>query len=234
MHSSNSANDLAVECLPLVRRVVSQMSRTLPSHVNFDDLMGAGMLGLATAIAHYDPRRSTQFKTYAEFRIRGQVLDELRRLDVLSRDQRTWSKRIRATMGSLGASLGREATSDEVATALQLSLEEYRELERDLRQQPISTEALPGELAEDQPLPSETIESREFQGLLGRAITRLPAQQREVLRLHYLEERSLQEIGERLGVTPSRICQIRSAAITALRALLLEEEKVQTQTRRAA
>jgi len=233
MQTQISPNDLAVECLPLVRRVVSQMSRMLPNHVNFDDLMGAGMLGLATAIAHYDPRRSTQFKTYAEFRIRGQVLDELRRLDVLSRDQRSWSKRIRGAIQSLGASLGREPSADEVAAALQLSLEAYRELERDLRQQPVSTETLPTELAvQDQPLASETIEAREFQGQLGRAITRLPPQQQLVLRLHYLEERSLQEIGSRLGVTPSRICQIRAAAINALRGFLAEEEA--QSTRRAA
>jgi RNA polymerase sigma factor for flagellar operon FliA len=224
MLNSISTDDLAVECFPLVRRVVTQMTRTLPAHVNFDDLLGAGMLGLATAISHYDPLRGTQFKTYAEFRIRGQVLDELRRLDVLSRDQRGWYKRIRSTMHALASSLGREATAEEVAAALQISLEDFRTLERDLRQQPVSTETLPTELPVDQPLASDTLEAREFKGLLGRAICRLPAQQQRVLQLHYQEELSLQEIGNLLGVTPSRICQIRSAAISSLRALLLEEE----------
>ncbi len=106
---------LAGQLLPLVHEVAAQVARRVPSHVMLDDLVGAGMLGLAGALQRYDPARAETFKGYAEFRIRGAIIDELRRRDIMSRDARIESKKLQRSVQQLNAELGRKAEDDEVA-----------------------------------------------------------------------------------------------------------------------
>jgi RNA polymerase sigma factor for flagellar operon FliA len=222
MVSSALRSRLAAEHLPLVHHLVHRVARRLPPHVNLDDLVGAGLLGLATAIDRYDHRRRTRFKAYAEYRIRGEIMDELRRLDVLSRDQRGQSKRMAEARRSLCASLHREATTEEVAASLGIPADRCHRVEQ-AQQAAMTTlpaEMLCAELAHEGPDPCDEAEVQEMQAKLASVIDRLPRQQRLVLWLYYYEDLSPHEIAAVLGVTPSRICQIRGAAVASLQALL--------------
>ncbi|MFH1130182.1 MAG: sigma-70 family RNA polymerase sigma factor, partial [Pseudomonadota bacterium] len=111
--------------MPLVRLVATKIARRIPIHVPLDDLLGAGMLGLAGALTRYDPQKSSTFRAYAELRIRGEILDELRRRDTISRDARTENKRLQSTKEKLSSVLGREPTDEEIAQHLGISTESF-------------------------------------------------------------------------------------------------------------
>lgn len=215
--------DLARDLLPLVHKVATKIARRLPLHVGYDDLVGAGMLGLTAALNRFDPRRAHRFSGYAEYRIRGEILDDLRRRDLLSRDARLESKRARQAQDDLNGRLGREALPEEVACCLGLSLEQYAQLQQQMVcTRTVSTEDV--EIAQHSPDPVDEIYRKEAKVRLATAIQELPRTQRLVLWLYYYEELPLREIAEVLNVTPSRVCQIRSEAVARLRSMAAVEE----------
>ncbi len=207
---------IARSLIPLVHEVAAQVARRVPSHVGLDDLVGAGMLGLAGALTRYEEDRADTFKGYAEFRIRGAIIDDLRRRDIMSRDARIESKKLQKSIDQLSNQLGHQAEADEIAKHLGVSLEDYREMQLRLNgARLVSSEEL--ELTDDRESPLEDLQRRELRARLIQGIEALPERLRLVLWLYYYEELPLRAIAEMLGVTPSRVCQIRSEAVDRLR-----------------
>ncbi|MEM6290400.1 MAG: FliA/WhiG family RNA polymerase sigma factor [Myxococcota bacterium] len=216
--------------MDFVKRLASRLARNLPSHVSFDDLVGAGMLGLIDATRRYDPSKSDRFETFAEFRIKGAILDELRRYDLMARNARLASKRIARKTQELTAKLGRPPVEEELAEALELTIADYRKLVsrvgsvRMLSLDDMSRGDDDGgrgmELPSPSPRPDELSMKREMIRRLGEAISNLPPRQQRVLEMYYQREMTLREIGGELGVTESRICQIMGEATRKLRTML--------------
>jgi len=216
--------------MDFVRKLARRLARNLPSHVSFDDLVGAGMLGLIDASRRFDPTKSDRFETFAEFRVKGAILDELRRYDLMARNARLATKRIARKTQELTAKLGRPPAEEELAAGLGMSVGDYRELVarvgsvRMLSLDEMSRSDDDGgrgmELPSPSPRPDELSMKREMVRRLGRAIGNLPPRKQRVLEMYYQREMTLREIGLELGVTESRICQIMGEATAKLRTML--------------
>lgn len=221
--------EFIVDHMPRVHRLARRMARRLPPHIPMDDLVSAGTLGLLDAARRYDPEVCSKFEAFAEHRIRGAMLDELRAHDCLSRDLRTRCKRRDEAVASLEQQLGRAPSSDEVADAMGVELDEYqRVLGRVHRSNGASAEALTRDGAGAQafadtalPDPCEVAIARERRDLLERAVSALPERLKLVTSLYYREGMTLAQIGETLGVTEARACQLRGEAVRRIRELLL-------------
>jgi RNA polymerase sigma factor FliA len=212
--------------LPLVEKVARRMATRLPAHVPFADLVSAGYEGLMDAAKRFDPARGATFEAFAEWRIKGAILDDLRAKDSLSRDMRRLSNEIKAAEQRLTGALGREPTQDEVARELGVTADDLA-----AQRQKLSGHTVVGlddagpdfldRVADDgAPDPFESAAAGELRERLTDAIRRLPERQQTVLSLHYLEELTLQEIGDMLGVTESRVCQIKAEALADLRPIV--------------
>ncbi|MBK8481180.1 MAG: FliA/WhiG family RNA polymerase sigma factor [Proteobacteria bacterium] len=209
-------SELARELMPLVNDVATQIARRVPMHVGLDDLVAAGALGLAGALTRFDPERAETFRGYAESRIRGAIMDELRHRDIMSRDARIESKKLQRSVEQLCAARGREVADEEIADHLGLDLEAYWALQLRLKSaRMVSAEQL--ELLDEAANPYEQACETQSRQLLADCIRALPERQALVLWLYYYEELPLREIAAMLGVTPSRVCQIRSEAVESLR-----------------
>ncbi len=222
-------NALVEAHLPQVKFIAERMAAKLPPSVDRDDLIGAGVLGLLDAVDKFDPARGVQFKTYAEMRVRGAMLDSLRSLDWAPRSMRHRAREIEAAYHRIEQERGRSAEEDEVAAALGLSVAEFHTLLGELRG--LTLLGLEGDDEDDEyPVPQipddpergplalyERTESRDR--LIG-AIDRLPERERQVIALYYLEELTMKEIGSVLGVTESRVSQLHTQAILRLRSAL--------------
>lgn len=207
---------IARDLMPLVHEVAAQVARRVPSHVGLDELVSSGMLGLAGALTRYDNDRAKTFKGYAEFRIRGAIIDDLRRRDIMSRDARIESKKMHKQIQELTSQLGRVPEDDEIADHFGVDLETYRGMQLRLHgPRMLSGDGI--EIEDEQESVVDAIENRELREQLVVGIEALPERQRLVLWLYYYEELPLREIAEMLNVTPSRICQIRSEAVEMLR-----------------
>lgn len=219
--------------LGLVHHVVRQIAARVGDAVAYDDLIGAGTLGLVQAFEGFDAAKGAAFSTYATTRIRGAVLDELRAADWRPRSVRTRVRELHATAESLARTLGRAATPDEVAAALQIDVATYWRWHADgetTTMMPLDSPVPSSErgnvtLAEmipdaDGPAPDAPLEEEESKRVLREAIAGLPEQQRTVLALCYFEELTLRQIAEVLHVTESRISQVRTAALKRLREIL--------------
>lgn len=217
--------------LGFVRRIATRMARNLPNHVSLDDLIGAGTLGLIDAMERYDPAKAERFETFAEFRVKGAILDELRRYDLMARNARLTSKRLARKADELTALLGRPPSEAEIAKSLQMNVPEYRKLAARVGNVRVlslddlsSTENDRGlQLPANGLGPDEIAGMRELQGLLQQAITVLPERQQMILEMYYRGEMTLKEIGLRVGVTESRVCQIMGEATSKLRNILRRE-----------
>jgi RNA polymerase sigma factor FliA len=211
------------ELMSMVEGMARRLARRLPSQVDRDDLVGAGLLGLATALGRFNPDRSVSLTAFAEHRVRGEMLDELRRMDALSRDARGAVKR-RQRVIDTRRTQGLDDDAGEIAKQMGVSLPALRAIERQAAQDgAVPLEGLGRELPASQPDPFEEVSRRELASRLAAALDRLPRTQRLVMRLRYLEDQSLREIGDLLGVTPSRVCQVHGEALRALRAHLADE-----------
>lgn len=218
---------LAAEYLPLTRLVAGQMARKLPPNVEYDDLVGYGTIGLMDAIEKYDPDKGVRFGTYAVSRIRGAVLDELRSMDWVPRSVRTKAKSVDAASTKLSTSLGRTPTRDELAEELEVTRDKLAELLADSSVSPMvplddpvgdeEGSAIIETLVDlnfDDPLSTRV--SGEVAEALASAVAKLDQRQRMILALYCVEDLNLSDIGEVMGVTESRVCQMHTRTVAAL------------------
>ena len=224
---------LILDHIPLVRYLVGRISAKLPQHLDQQDLMSSAMIGLINAADRFDTGRGVLFKTFAEQHIRGTILDELRSYDVLSRSMRDKYKRLERELRQLENILGRHPTSEEVADALQISLDDYYELLDDVHVFTFISLDDSWEGDDGSPLcladvlcepeaknPQQQVMTMQLADALGQAIDTLPEKERLAVTLYYNEDFNLKEIGETLGLTESRISQIISQAMVRLRSRL--------------
>jgi RNA polymerase sigma factor for flagellar operon FliA len=218
-------DDLIAQSAPLVKRIAYHMSGRLPAFVEVDDLIQAGMLGLMEAARRFDATRGASFNTFAEQRIRGAMLDEVRRNDWAPRSVHRKARDISEAIRILETATGEEAKDEAIAAQLGWSLVEYHKTLADLRGQKMLSlddpgaegESLGDQLIDPQEEPSETVQKQHLIGHLSQAIEGLPERERLVLSLYYDEELNLKEIGEVLGVSESRISKLHSQALLRLR-----------------
>jgi RNA polymerase sigma factor for flagellar operon FliA len=209
--------------LPFVRKVAQRVARRLPQNVDVDELVGAGTIGLMEAIERYDPKGGRSFETYAEFRVKGAIMDDLRRHDPAKRTTRALHNRLQAKKAELANRLGRTPEKSELAAALDMGLEEVEEKLARAKQANIVSiwqeNQLPACSRPDQEALYQRAELRQH---VREAISQLSDREQIVLDLYYVQELSQIEIGEVLGVSESRICQILSQLREKLRKLLEE------------
>jgi len=213
--------------MPLVKRIAYHLMARLPPSVQFDDLVQNGMMGLLDAISRYEEGFGAQFETYATQRIRGSMLDGLRESDWLPRHLRRELRRIEAMITQLEQQQGRSPSEKELAEALGMSLPDYQKTLQDARgHQLVYFEDFVGDgdesfldrhLTDNDADPSKLLEDRDLRENLMAAIERLPEREKLVMALYYEQELNLREIGEVMGVTESRVCQLHSQAIVRLR-----------------
>jgi RNA polymerase sigma factor for flagellar operon FliA len=222
---------LLLEHLPTVRYLARRIHERLPQHVELDDMVSAGVVGLIDAFSKFDHNKKVQFKSYAQFRIRGAILDSLRTLDWSPRELRRKGRAVEEAIRTATQRLSRAPSEQEIATVMELSLADYQQLLGDLKGLEIGSlhmerteDSGDEELAyipgapEDDPL--FRCLKGEMKQRLADAIDDLPEKERLVLTLYYFEELTMKEIGLTLGVVESRVSQVHSAAVLRLRVAL--------------
>ncbi len=225
-----SSEVLVAEHASLVKRIAYHLVNRLPPNVQADDLIQAGMIGLLEASRNYDPSQGASFETYAGIRIRGSMLDEIRRSDWTPRSVHRKARMVAEAMRDIENEEGRDARDVEVADALDMSLRDYHKILQDASGCRIfSLEELQsvGELPQERKDgaisgPFEGMQRDMFKSELSEAIAGLPERERLVIALYYDKELNLREIGHVLGVSESRVCQIHSQATLRLRSRLSE------------
>jgi len=231
----NSTRDkLIIEFAPLIKYIAQKIAARLPANIELDDLISSGVIGLMDAIDKYDSRRDNKFKTYAEFRIRGAILDELRAQDWVPRSVREKAKQLERCYAKIEQTKGRQATDEEVCEALGISQEEYHDMLNQVRSvsllsyDDVSTfskqdkRALHGygEGSAKAATPFSEVNLAHFKKMVADTINDLPEKQRLVLSLYYYEDLNLKEIGRVLDVTESRVSQLHTQAILRLKGKL--------------
>ena len=222
---------LLLEHLPTVRYVARRIHERLPQHVELEDLISAGVVGLIDAFTKFDHSKKVQFKSYAQFRIRGAILDSLRSLDWSPRELRRKGRAVEEAIRTQTQRLGRAPSEQEIAGEMQLNLSDYQSLLGDLKGLEIgslhmerSEDSGDEELAYIPGSPEEDPLFRCLQGemkqRLADAVDDLPEKERLVLTLYYFEELTMKEIGATLGVVESRVSQIHSSAVLRLRSAM--------------
>jgi RNA polymerase sigma factor FliA len=224
---------LILEHMPQVRLIARRIYEKLPCNVNFDDLVSTGTVGLITAIDRFDPAQGVKLKTYAEYKIRGAILDSLRTADWAPRLERKHARLMESAVNVLQTRLQRTPTEDEVATELGIPVAEYREWAASVHSLAIgsldsasskedSRDVLQFVAADEQWVPSEIFERSELRTLLARAVSRMPECERKVLNLYYQKELTLREISQMMDLHESRISQLKSQGIRRLRTFLAQ------------
>ncbi|MCB1181005.1 MAG: FliA/WhiG family RNA polymerase sigma factor [Chlamydiia bacterium] len=225
-------DELIVSYLHLVKWVVGRLGATFPSFIKNDDLYSSGVTGLIRAVERFDPSKKSKFESYAILLIKGAIIDELRKLDWIPRSVHQKASQISSAQCELQQKLGRDPTDEEFAEHLGITTENFFELLARIR--PIILIPLSAKIFDDEesaPLvekipdqnvqtSSEIVHKKEFGKILERAISKLPEQEKKVLKLYYYDELMLKEIGKILGVSESRVSQIHTKALLKLRGQL--------------
>jgi RNA polymerase sigma factor for flagellar operon FliA len=221
---SATTDELVTTHIPLVGHIVRETMQRLPTHVVRDDLISAGMLALVLASRGFDPERGVPFARFAAIRIRGAITDELRSTDWATRAVRVKSREVEAVRSTLAARLYRSPSREEVAQAMGVSVGELDALDGDVaRASVLSLQSLTVDESADllpsrDEAPESTLMRREQLGMLADAIAELPERMRIVIEGHFFEQRKMADIAQELGVTESRISQLRTEALHLLRA----------------
>ncbi len=224
------------EFAPIIRYMAQRLAFRLPPSLDVDDLVNAGVIGLMDALGKYDPLREVQFKTYAEFRIRGAMLDEIRSLDWIPRSVREKIGLVQKAFENLAKRFGRAPSEDEVAKELNMDPEQFdaffpqataasllslEDLGLKDGEERLLIESLVDSRAEN---PLLSLLSKDVRETLVKAIEKLPTKERQVVALYYQEELTMKEIGRVLKITESRVCQLHSQAILRLKGKLAETQ----------
>src|ERR1700742_1547361 len=224
--------ELVLKHADLVKRIAYHLVSRMPPNVEVDDLIQSGMIGLLDAAKHYSPDKGANFETYAGIRIRGAMLDEVRKSDWTPRSVHRNMREMADVVRKIENEKGQDATPTDIAEGLGVSIEEYHKLVQDAASCRLFSfdqmgssedESSPADHARDEgPGPLEDIEDAGFRGALSNAIGTLPEREKLVLSLYYDDDMNLREIGEVLEVSESRVCQIHGQALVRLRARLAE------------
>jgi RNA polymerase sigma factor FliA len=228
-------DELVQQYLPLVKNIVGRMAMTLPAHVDLQDLYSAGLVGLLNAMRNFDPTNAASFETYARFRIRGSMFDELRRMDWVPRSVHEKARKVQRMIQELEQDKGRVPTEAEVAKGLKISAADYQEWLQEIRPATfVCLDAAPNADSDSNATQYESIADprqenpidgasrNELTALIAARLDQLPETQRKVLALYYFEDMRLREIAEVFGVTESRISQIHAQAILSIKSYLLK------------
>jgi RNA polymerase sigma factor for flagellar operon FliA len=223
---------LILEHLPQVRLIARRIQERLPESISLDDLISTGVIGLISAIDNFDPSHNVKLKTYAEYKIRGAILDSLRGLDWAPRQKRRKAKQIEAAIASAEQRLKRTPGEEDIARELGIPIEEYHDWLVEIRGLNIASLEYAGSdqgkdllhyLPDRGDLPSAIVERAELERLLAETIDCIPEIERTVLCLYYQEELTLREIAQVVNLHESRISQLKSQAILRLRGTLAEQ-----------
>jgi RNA polymerase sigma factor for flagellar operon FliA len=223
-------DDVVLRYAPLVKRIAYHLMTRLPPSVQADDLIQAGMIGLIEAARNYDASQGASFETYAGIRIRGAMLDEIRKSDWTPRSLHRKVRQVTQAIRSVEQDEGRDARDVEVAGRMGISLEEYHQILQDasghkvfsLEDLPVGEDSVAEGLSGPIAGPLESIEMEKFREALAEAIGTLPERERLVMSLYYDEELNLREIGAVLGVSESRVCQIHGQAMMRLKSRMAD------------
>jgi RNA polymerase sigma factor FliA len=229
---------LILEHLPQVKLIARRIHDRLPGSVSLDDLISTGVVGLIAAIDRYDAAHDVKLKTYAEYKIRGAILDSLRGLDWAPRQQRRRAKLIEAAIASLEQQYQRMPAEEEIAAHLGLSVAEYQEWLSEVRGLTLGSLENAGTEEEgcdllryladkDEHWPSQIVERAELERILAEAIEKMPNLERTVLALYYYEEMTLREIAKIVDLHESRISQLKSQAVLRLRSYMQKRWPIQ-------
>jgi RNA polymerase sigma factor for flagellar operon FliA len=221
---------VVLEHLPLVKAIAVRVHENLPVHVDLDDLVHAGVLGLFDAATKYNPEKKVVFSSYAKHRIKGAILDSLRQLDWASRDLRRRHKQVEAVTRELSTTLQRMPTEAEVAEKLGVDVERWRQMMMDLRNVGLVSASARSNDYDDLPAPDfpskpetqpDNMCAREqMRSVLGVAMKTLPERYQKVVLLYYTNEMTMKEIGGVLGINESRVSQIHKSALEKMHTVL--------------
>ena len=239
--TTENREEVIIQYSPMIKYVANRIAMRLPPHIEVDDLISVGVLGLMDAISKYDSSRGAKFKTYAEFRVRGAILDELRSMDWVPRSIRQKASQVDKVVQGLQAKLRRTPEDEEVAQEMGLSLDQFHDTLNETKSIPIFSledlgiakesgdqqsllDCLAGKADAD---PQTQVRLVELKEIIAKAIDALPEKERLMVSLYYYEELTMKEIGAVLDITESRVSQIHSKAVyrlrTKLKAIIAEE-----------
>lgn len=221
-------NELIITYTPLIKYIANRLAARLPAHISIDDLISSGILGMIDAVSKFDLSKKVQFKTYAEFRIKGAMLDELRAIDWVPRSVKDKISTLENAYSTLESRLGRPSTDEETAKFLEMGIESFYKLldetkavtfvDIDLLKQRapnISKSLKGGEDSSNDPFAA--LSHRQVRDILAQAVGELSEKEKMLVSLYYFEELTMKEVGEVLGYTESRISQMHSKAVLRLR-----------------
>jgi RNA polymerase sigma factor for flagellar operon FliA len=230
--SQQERDQIVLDHLPLVKAIAIRVHENLPVHVDLDDLIHAGVMGLFDAVTKYDDAKNVAFHAYAKHRIKGAILDSLRQLDWASRDLRRRQKQVETVTRDLSAKLGRSPHESEVAESMGVGMERWRRMQIELRTIGLVSTTPAGEndrertqdfAATDDYQPDRMCERHQLQSTLARAIGSLPERYQKVVFLYYTNDLTMKQIGEMLGVNESRVSQIHKTALKRMAGVLESE-----------